>query len=148
MTNLIAHALREFKAAGYEPIDGSEDGPDKWIQENVLELLELFSSQGHSGLSAGYCVSMLEKLARFEPLVPLQGVEDEWGEPFNGDDGTRQNKRCSHVFQRKDGTAYDINGRVFREKNGACYTSRDSHVDIVFPYIPTTVYVDVEEEAL
>ena len=65
MTNLIAHAMREFKAAGYEPIDGSEDGPDKWIQENVLELLELFSSQDHSGLSAGYCVSMFEKLARF-----------------------------------------------------------------------------------
>ena len=42
---------------------------------------------------------------------------------------------------------YDMDGRVFREPNGTCYTSRNSRVDITFPYTPTTEYVDVEAEA-
>jgi len=47
------------------------------------------------------------------------------------------------VFKDADGRAYDIDGRVFREPNGCCYTSSDSRVYITFPYRPKTEYVDV-----
>lgn len=139
------HAMREFLAAGYKPIAECEEDPEKWIQENVLELLRVFSKQGHSGFSAGICISMFEKLARFKPLVPLSGDESEWSPPYDTD-GTQQNIRCSRVFRGADGRAYDIDGRVFREPNGVCYTGRDSRVYITFPYTPTTEYVDVSGE--
>ena len=145
MNNLINHALREFKAAGYDPIETAEDGPDKWIQENVIQLLKVFSEQGHSGMSAVYCIGMFETLARFEPLSPLQGTEDEWAAPFDEKKGIRQNKRCSHVFLEKDGKAYDINGKVFVEPDGCSYTNKNSFVQITFPYTPKTEFIKVDE---
>lgn len=138
------HAIREFKAAGYTPLNQpQEDGPNKWMQENVLELIRVFSKQGHSGFSAPYCIETFRKLANFEPLVPLQGTDDEWNEVR---EGVFQNNRCSHVFKqadRFDGQAYDLNGRIFREPGGSCYTSFESCVPITFPYTPTREYVDV-----
>ena len=143
--NTVRHAEREFVAAGYTPLDQEqEDGPNKWIQENVLELLEVFARQGHSGFSAPYVVETFRKLALHEPLVPLSGADDEWNEIG---DGVFQNNRCSHVFKNKDrfnGQAYDIEGRIFREPNGGCYTSGDSFVPVTFPYTPKREYVDVD----
>lgn len=143
-SNSEKHAMREFLAAGYKPIAECENGPDKWIQENVLELLRVFAKQGHSGFSANFCISMFEKLARFEPLVPLSGDESEWAPPYDKG-GSQQNVRCSHVFRDADGRAYDINGRVFREPSGACYTNGKSRVYITFPYTPKVEYVDVDD---
>lgn len=142
--SLQDHAKREFKACGYTPVDEpQEDGPNLWIQQNVLELLEVFANQGHSGSSAPYCIQMFSKLAMFEPLIPLQGTDDEWNEVA---EGVWQNNRCSHVFKQTDrfnGQAYDINGKVFREPSGACYTGKGSSVPVTFPYTPKTEYVDV-----
>lgn len=144
-SSLEIHCLRELKASGYTPLDQpQEDGPDKWIQEDVLELIRVFSEQGHSGFSAPLCIRMFSRLANFEPLSPLTGEDDEWQEIG---DGVFQNKRCSHVFKDKDrfnGQAYDINGRVFKMPDGSCYTNGDSFVPITFPYKPSTEYVDVE----
>ena len=141
--NLELHALREFKAMGYIPPDQQqEDGPNKWIQENVLELIRVFAKQGHSGFLAHYCISTFEKLARFEPLIPLQGTDDEWNAV---PPDMWQNNRCSHVFKGADGCAYDIDGRIFREPDGFCYTNYDSRVYVTFPYTPTKEYVDVSK---
>lgn len=45
-SNVYKHAVLEFKSVGYKAIEDctEEDGPNKWIQENVLELLEVFSN--------------------------------------------------------------------------------------------------------
>ena len=146
MSNLEQHALAELKAIGYTPLDQpQEDGPNKWIQENVLELIRVFAAQGHSGSSAPYCIGLFTKLANFEPIAPLTGEDDEWSEVS---DGVFQNKRCSHVFKDNDrfgGQAYDIEGRVFGYPDGSCYTHSDSFMPITFPYTPTTEYVDVKE---
>ena len=138
-SNYIKHAKREFQALGYDLKD-TEDGPNKWIMENVFELLNVFGKQGHSGFSAPYCVRMFQKMALFEPVYPLTGEESEWNEVV---DGVFQNNRCSHVFKDSDGKAYDIDGRIFRDSDGCCYTSRESRVYIDFPYTPKSVYVDV-----
>lgn len=151
MSNLIDHAKRELAFAGYD-LNQTEENPNKWICQNILELLEVFSNQGHSGFSAPYCIAMFEKLASFKPLGPLKGTDDEWNEIG---EGLYQNKRCSHVFKqadRFDGQAYDSQAVVFYDwveqfgEDGTVgrfkshYTSRDSSRPITFPYEPTTVY--------
>ena len=69
--SIIEHAKRELKALGYKPVEECEDDPDKWIQEGVLELLKVFSDQGHSGSSAPLCISLFEKLAKQKHLKSL-----------------------------------------------------------------------------
>lgn len=142
--SLIEHAKRELAAMGYIPLEQpQEDGPNKWIQQNLLELLEVFSKQGHSGSSASYCISAFQKLASFEPLEPLTGEDSEWNEIG---EGQFQNNRCSHVFKQPDrfnGQAYDLHGLIFREPSGICYTSSNSLIPITFPYTPKSTYVDV-----
>ena len=142
MSNLIKHAKRELKAVGYD-LNDKEDGPNKWIVENLLELLWVFSKQGHSGGSAPYCINIFKKLAMFEPSVPLTGKDNEW---IQAGTGICQKIRCSRVFKDSPaGSAYDINGKVFIEPDGASYTNGNSHVPVKFPYTPKTEYVNVDE---
>ena len=140
--SLVEHARTELKAAGLLDPEGHCYGD--LVGNAVLELVEIFAKQGHSGMSAELCIEAFSKVAAYQPLAPLTGEDDEWCEVA---DGVFQNKRCSHVFRqadRFDGQAYDIDGRVFREPNGCCYTNHGSFVPIVFPYTPRTEYVDVE----
>jgi len=144
VSNVVLHAKRELLAAGYAP-DDKEEGPNKWIQENILELLDVFSKQGHSGFSASYCIHAFATLAKFEPLTPLTDADDEWNEVA---DGVKQNNRCNHVFKQPDrfnGQAYDIEGIIFKSPDGSCFTSSDSFVPITFPYYPKKEYRDVPE---
>src|SRR5262245_9190207 len=128
--SLLSHAEHELKLLS----DGEPDEVQVAMNKHILEMVKLFAEEGHSGFSASYAVGILEKLLRFEPLKPLTGEDDEWAEIEAGN--TWQNRRCSHVFKGADGRGYDINGRIFREPNGCCYTSRDSCVFIEFPYTP------------
>jgi hypothetical protein len=141
-SNLVAFARRELMAAGMDP-DAKDDGPNKWMAAGTLQLLEAFADQGHSGMSAPYAIQVFSKLAAFEPLGPLTGADNEWMEVSTG---VFQNLRCGHVFKqadRFDGQPYDIEGRIFREPNGACFQNADSCVPITFPYTPKREYVDV-----
>lgn len=117
------------------------------MNKHIIEMVKLFSEEGHSGFSAAYATGILEKLLRFEPLKPLTGEADEWTELDYGPEMIAQNKRCSHVFKRADGTAYDSEGRIFRYPDGSCVIRKGSAVDITFPYTPSREYVDVPEDA-
>ena len=152
--NLTDHAKMELKAIGYDipededrfikVLSDSEDINDLAVA-NILELLEVFAGQGHSGFSASYVLGAFSKLANFEALTPLTGEDWEWADISDySDDPVCQNKRDSRVFKRKDGTSYFINGKVFVEPNGGTYTSRNSLIDVEFPYTPETVYVNVD----
>lgn len=138
-SNIVDHIRREMPE--------SDDEMQIMMRAHLIRMGRLFAAEGHSGFSASYAVSALEKLLRFEPLGPLTGEDSEWMEVYREDDGTPvyQNLRCGHVFKSGD-RAYDIDARIFREPNGACYTSSESRVDITFPYIPTREYVDVEAD--
>jgi hypothetical protein len=139
-SNCIQHAKKELQAIGYD-LNQTEEDPNKWIQENVLELLEVFGKQGHSGFSASYCVDMFSKLAKFEPLCPLTGADDEW---MDVSERYYQNTRCSHVFKDKQtGKSHDLNGYIFTDQHGCTFTSGPSRKLIEFPYTPTSQYVDV-----
>lgn len=137
-SNILRYAETEFEFAWPE-----QDEMQDLMKSQLIELLEVFSTHGHSGFSAGYAISCFELLSRFKPLSPLTGKDDEWVEVGSG---TFQNKRCSHVFKQADrfnGQAYDIDGKVFRKADGCCYTSSESFTPITFPYTPKTEYVDV-----
>ena len=130
-------AKRELDLAGYG--EDQEEGPNTWLRENVLELLEVFSGQGHSGSSAPFAIELFYNLARWKPLTPLTGEDDEWIEVG---DGVFQNRRASSVF-KENGQARWIDGIVFwewfqDEETGeqfkSYFTSRDSSVPISFPF--------------
>ena len=135
--------LYEFAKSELARLQEPGDEMQELMNSQLLEMVHLFSSHGHSGFSASYALAQLQRLLAWEPLTPLTGADDEWNEVG---DGTFQNKRCSRVFKdrdRFDGQPYDIDAIVFREGPGQCYTSRDSAQPITFPYTPTTTYVDV-----
>jgi len=141
--NYIKYAKSEFEFVGWTK---ENDEMQNLVCQGVIDLLALTGTQGHSGGSAPYALNLYKKLSMFEPLGALQGTDDEWRDTMG--DGELQNKRCSHVFKRKDGTAYDINGKVFTDEDGCSYTNSDSFVDVSFPYIPKVEYVKVKKEDL
>jgi len=126
MSNLRKHAEREFKILGWP----GECEMQQLICNHVLELLDAFNGHGHSGSSAPYAISLFAKLAAFEPISPLTGADDEWNEVG---EGVFQNNRDSEVF-KENGEAYWIFGKIFKDKNGCTYTSKDSNVPVVFPW--------------
>jgi len=155
MISSNTHAEREFKALGYIPLDQEqEDGPNKWIQENLLELLAVFDKQGHSGASASYVISCFSKLARYEPLSPIKGTDDEWGTRCGG----HQNNRLSSVFKDDDnGRPYYINAISWRTQKGSSWggyalDSKGNKVTsrqfIRLPFMPKTFHVDVIEKEI
>lgn len=134
--SLVEFARNELEIAGYFKPDSDYAG---MLGPAVLKMVEQFAEEGHSGFSARVALGLFEKVAAYEPLTPLTGADDEW---VDHGDGHFQNKRCSHVFKHND-YAYDSTGRIFREPSGACYTNRDSRVQVTFPYVPKREYIDV-----
>lgn len=143
MSNLVDYAKDELKRIGM--VDSGEPYNDL-ATKAILDLIELFESQGHSGFTAPYVIKAFSRLAMFKPLSPLTGEDDEWNDVG---DGHLQNKRYSSVFKAKDGTAYDIDGKVFTDDGEVWYGCRDSRVNVTFPYAvpdkPEYVYRNKEE---
>ena len=122
---LVKHALSEFRYAGWMDADGRfNDEAQEMMCDCVLSLLLNMEGQGHSGVSAGYLISLFKSLANFEVISPLKGTDDEWGEVFDPTDETRQNRR------EKD--------------TGCCFTNQSSRTFVTFPCIPKIEYYELE----
>jgi len=143
-------AFREFVAAGWCNKEGMfEDEMQHAICKHILELLDVFEEEGHSGSTAPYTIGLFSKLAMFKPLVPLLGTDEEWVHvSTDSETGVLlyQNKRNSAVFKDSTGDAWFIDGRIFREENGSCFTNKKSSVPVTFPCYPESVYVDITKE--
>jgi hypothetical protein len=139
--NLVEHARRELP--GFR--EGADE-MDAYMANQIVELIAVFSSHGHSGFSAGFATSLFETLSRYKPLGPITGDDDEWVDVDYADHMKYQNKRCSQIFKDADGRAYDSQQKIFRDPDGCCYTNSKSRVYIEFPYTPKTEYVDVDAE--
>lgn len=143
---------KEYGRKELERIGYFKEGDDPYndaAANAILELLEVFDSQGHSGFSGSYVINAFNRLANFKPLSPLTGEDDEWNDIGYGD--SLQNKRYSAVFKNKeDGTAYNIEGKVFTDDGETWYTCKDSSVNVTFPYVvpdkPEYVYRNKEGE--
>lgn len=131
MSNLTDYAKAELDRAFPDETDSMQ----LLAMENVMELIEKFSEQNHSGLSASYVLNLFDRLVRWNPIQPLTGEDSEWGEPY-GDDQTQQNKRCSKVFREHfdNSTAVNTEGKIFIDEDGYCYTCRESRTRVTFPY--------------
>jgi hypothetical protein len=105
MSNLHEYAEAELKLAGLLDEDSDYGG---MLGRGALEIIDVFRRQGHSGHSAHMMAEILNKLLRYEPLMPLTYAEDEWMEV---DTGMWQNRRKSDVFSKDHGaTWYCLDG--------------------------------------
>ena len=136
-----------YKLVEYAERELPKAGDDEWQQQinaDILEMLTVFSEQGHSGTSAGYVRARLDKLLDWKPLSPLTGEEDEWIDGYEwSDDFAQQNRRCFSVFKDKDGNAYDTSGYAFRDPAGGAFTCRMSYKPVTFPYVPSKETIDL-----
>lgn len=115
------------------------------MRRDVLALIRLFASQGHSGGSAMMALGLFEKLARYEPLSPLSGEADEWNEVEAG--RLYQSKRAPNVF-KENGIAYQMDGFVFKDPTGATFTTQPASRRriISFPFRPQKgIVINVNE---
>lgn len=145
-SNLVRYANSEFVRAGWCDEDlVFEDKMQAAICSNVLDMLCVFSSEGHSGFSASYTLGVFNKVARFNPITPLTGADNEWNDV--GED-IYQNRICSAVFKKgKEGQAYWLDYYIFRDEDGCCFTSSRSRQFISFPWMPTeSRYIDVARD--
>ena len=144
MSNLVDYAKDELKRIG---MINSGEAYNDWAAKAILDLIELFSSQGHSGFTAPYIAGMFNRLAMFKPASPLTGEDDEWKDIGNG---RLQNKRYSAVFKDKDGIAYNAEGKAFTDDGEVWYMCKDSRVNVTFPYVvpdkPEYVYKNKIEQ--
>jgi len=144
---------------------------EKFIPE-IIALCEKFGNSGQSGGSAPYTAEALsqtiKKLCLFQPIAPITGIDEEWCEVTELNDGKPmfQNKRCSALFKEgKDGDAYYIDAVLKRTQNGSCWSgsfwkskkdyltgNKDLMINTKriyiksFPFVPKTFYIDVIEE--
>lgn len=145
MGKLKDYARNELELAGHFDEDAFYGG---MVGEAVMELMEVFEKQGHSGMSAPLVSKVFKRVANQRPLTPLKCTEDEWNEAMS--DGVFQNIRCSAVFKEgKSGTPYYIEAIVWRQPNGGCFTGTVEGVKsgqhIEPPFMPKTFYIDVDE---
>ena len=87
------------------------------INNNILEMVKIFSDYGHSGFSAEYTINILIKLLRQENLTPLTLKDDEFVEVA---EGIFQNVRDYKIFKDKnkfDGKPYNVDTMEVLEKN-------------------------------
>jgi len=145
MSELVKHAKREFEILGWP----GDDDMQAMVCENIIELMQTFADQRHSGTTAPYVISYFERLAHYGILSPLTGEDDEWidrAEEFGKP--CWQNNRFGAVFKdEKDGPAYWIEGKLFRRPDGSIFNTADSRTEISFPWImQAPEIIDTDEE--
>lgn len=109
MTGLVDYAQRELELAGLFSPDSDYDGA---LGPAALEIVKVFSEQGHSGMSAAIVTELAVRLMRYEPLTPLTYGPEEWND-VSEMSGTPmwQNNRDFAVFSTDGGvTHYRLDG--------------------------------------
>jgi len=117
-SNLVKHAKHELALIG--AFDEEKDFYGGLTGKAVLELIQVFADQDHSGMSANIVRQMFNKLAAYKLLSPLTFKDDEWIEPGEewGASSSYQNKRNSAVFKEgKDARPYFIHAYTMVNAN-------------------------------
>lgn len=103
-SNLCKHAIREFSFANFD-----KDNYGSMFAKDVMELLAVISSQGHTGHSISYAIKLFNSLVKYDILAPLTLSDDEFEKDTKDPiDCDRQNIRKSSIFKKPDGTIIDI----------------------------------------
>ena len=134
-SNTLDHAKHELDLIGMT--SNNKDEVNREARKNILELLKVFSKQGHSGFSAAYVSDLFDKLVKRKTLSPLTGKDDEWNDTrhYGSKCTSFQNKRMPSVFKDDKGKCYDVDGGpIFEDKDGITFTNRHSSGKVEFPY--------------
>jgi hypothetical protein len=109
-SNLVKHAIREMKLVGLHDKDADYGG---MLYYAILDLMRLFSSQGHSGFSAGRTLQIFNHLGQFKNLSPLTNNPKEWTRVHKNRKGkwVYQNKRCCSCFTENLKTYYSVDDK-------------------------------------
>ena len=151
MGNLYDHAKSELDRAGLFDKDSDYDG---MLGTAVLELIDVFGKQDHSGCSANLVSNLFNKLSRYDVITTISDKESEWTEVR---EGHFQNKRCSALFKDEDGKSRYLNAIIWRTQTGSTWTGSASLKDgtelrsrqiVKFPFKPKTFYIDVIEKEI
>lgn len=122
-SNLVAHAKRELIIAGLNEKDSDYGG---MLYDAVMDLVKLFSSQGHSGFSANMALHLFDKVCRFKNLTPLTDDPQDWvqvSEKMPDKEPTWQCKRCSSCFSSDGGKTYhNIEDWIVHDDTGSYYS--------------------------
>ena len=113
--NLMQHAWDELNRAGLFTDKGDFYGG--MVGRAVMDLIQIFSEQGHSGMSASIVRGLFDTLSDFKPLGPLTDDPDEWfeHEGFGPDDTSLwQSKRNGEAFSTDGGKTYRLNSDASR----------------------------------
>lgn len=100
MSNLLEHAKRELEIAGLFDEDSDYGG---MLGKSILEIVEKFSKQDHSGFSAVMSIQILSKLLAYENLTELTDNPEDWIEVG---EGVWQNRRNSKCFSNDSGKTH------------------------------------------
>ena len=115
--NLLEHAKRELKLAGYDisdkgcEIHDDEESLKGYVNscaKNAYELIETLSKAGHSGMSIGITLGIFNKLAKWKTLTPLTNNPDEWTQLSDCESVCYQSKRNPSCFTNDFKTYHDI----------------------------------------
>lgn len=102
-SNYVRHANTEYKIAWPDIDNDKEDeGMQRYMCNQVNDLLYLLSSQGDSGGSIGYKLNLFNKLAKFQIISPLTFKDDEFSDKLSLGDNMLQNKRNYAVSKKGD----------------------------------------------
>lgn len=101
--NLTDYATNELELAGLLDNDSDYGG---MLGRAVLEIVDTFSKQGHSGSSALAAIDLVSKLLQYQPLTPLTYEDHEW---MKHDEKTWQHRRKFSIFSDDQGDSwYDL----------------------------------------
>jgi len=131
----IDYAKDQLQKAGLFDKDSDYNG---MIGKSILELIQTFSNQNHSGYSAPLIIDLFTKLASFEPIVPianplLTGAYEDISKFSNEPIGkSLQSTEISSMFSNDYGKTWYILIEIFQKDGGCTY---DKKYITSFPFI-------------
>jgi len=147
---LVAHAKRELMLAGMIEENPSETDDkisaqyNNMVSKSVIELIDKFSKQGHSGFSAGMTTQLFDLLAQYKTITPITNNPFEWqdtAEVISGESGVMwQNLRDPSYFSDDGGqTWWNVNDDKKEE-------ILERVISILTPYMSLNEIVDEHGE--
>ena len=103
-SNIAEYAWDELNRVGAFTAEGDFYGG--MTGRAVMDLVDVFVEQCHSGMSGALVADAFHRLVMFKPLGPLTDDPDEWVEVA---DGLWQSRRQSQAFSQDGGKTYRLN---------------------------------------
>lgn len=162
-SNMELWAEEEIRIACERERGGTSE--DEWdygvaCYESALKAFRSLAEDGHSGMSIGITLNILNRLVKGQPLTPIADTDDVWKKcgqyPYEKDYSTYQCKRMSSLFKHvyTDGHIeyLDIDrftcvtlGSSACWYNGFVAGIAGEHFPVTMPYVPETYKVVCEE---